>query len=73
MAVGLSMQIDVIWANLSTILIAVPALMAIKAAVLYMLCRLTGSGREDAIRIALLLPQGGEFGFVLFTTAARPV
>ncbi len=70
MAVGLSMQIDVIWANLSTILIAVPALMAIKAAVLYMLCRLTGSGHEDAIRIALLLPQGGEFGFVLFTTAA---
>lgn len=70
MAVGLSMQIDVIWANLAIILVAVPALMAIKAAILYVLCRMTGSGHEDAIRIALLLPQGGEFGFVLFTTAA---
>lgn len=70
MAVGLSMQLDVIWDNLAVVLIAVPALMAIKALVLYGLCRLTGSGHDDAIRIALLLPQGGEFGFVLFTTAA---
>ncbi|MBW8284705.1 MAG: monovalent cation:proton antiporter-2 (CPA2) family protein [Rhizobium sp.] len=70
MAVGLSMQLDVIWNNLVVILIAVPALMAIKAGILYGLCRATGSGHEDAIRIALLLPQGGEFGFVLFTTAA---
>ena len=69
-AVGLSMQLDVIWANLAVVLIAVPTLMAIKAAILYGLCRLTGSGNHDAIRIALLLPQGGEFGFVLFTTAA---
>ncbi|MBV2184968.1 MAG: monovalent cation:proton antiporter-2 (CPA2) family protein, partial [Rhizobium sp.] len=69
MAVGLSMQLDVIWANLVVVLIAVPALMAIKAAILYGLCRATGSGHDDAIRIALLLPQGGEFGFVLFTTA----
>ncbi|GEO85100.1 MULTISPECIES: monovalent cation:proton antiporter-2 (CPA2) family protein [Alphaproteobacteria] len=70
MAVGLSMQLDVIWNNLAVVLIAVPALMAIKALILYGLCRLTGSGHDDAIRIALLLPQGGEFGFVLFTTAA---
>jgi CPA2 family monovalent cation:H+ antiporter-2 len=70
MAVGLSMQLDVIWNNLVIILIAVPALMAIKAGILYGLCRATGSSHEDATRIALLLPQGGEFGFVLFTTAA---
>ncbi|MBC7311228.1 MAG: NAD-binding protein, partial [Rhizobium sp.] len=63
-------QLDVIWNNLVIILIAVPALMAIKASILYGLCRATGSGHDDAIRIALLLPQGGEFGFVLFTTAA---
>jgi CPA2 family monovalent cation:H+ antiporter-2 len=30
---------------------------------------LTGSSRDDAIRIAFLLPQGGEFGFVLFSAA----
>ncbi|MCM2394878.1 monovalent cation:proton antiporter-2 (CPA2) family protein [Rhizobium sp. S95] len=70
MAVGLSMELGVIVENIWTIAIAVPTLMVIKAIVLYVLCRAGGSDRDDAARIALLLPQGGEFGFVLFTTAA---
>ncbi len=70
MAVGLSMELGVIVENLALIAIAVPMLMVLKAAVLYLLCRTAGSDRDDAVRIALLLPQGGEFGFVLFTTAA---
>ncbi|HCL64278.1 MAG TPA: potassium transporter TrkA [Rhizobium sp.] len=69
MAVGLSVEIGVIVDNLVLILIAVPALIVIKAAVLYALCRIAGSSHNDAVRIAFLLPQGGEFGFVLFTTA----
>jgi len=69
MAVGLSVEIGVIVDNLVLILIAVPALIAIKSAVLYALCRIAGSSHNDAVRIAFLLPQGGEFGFVLFTTA----
>lgn len=69
MAVGLSVELDVIVDNLVFILIAVPTVMAIKAAVIYVICRLAGSPHDDAIRIAALLPQGGEFGFVLFTTA----
>ncbi|MDI7861540.1 monovalent cation:proton antiporter-2 (CPA2) family protein [Rhizobiaceae bacterium n13] len=71
MAVGLSLEIDVIIDNLLLIAIAVPVLMAIKALVIYAICRATGSPHNDAIRIAFLLPQGGEFGFVLFTAAAR--
>lgn len=70
MAVGLSLELDILIDKLPVILIAVPAMMLIKAGVLYGLCRVAGSGHNDAIRIAFLLPQGGEFGFVLFTAAA---
>ncbi|MCW0000513.1 monovalent cation:proton antiporter-2 (CPA2) family protein [Pararhizobium sp. YC-54] len=70
MAVGLSLDIEVILENWHLILVAVPALMAVKALVIYALCRLTGSPHNDAVRIGLLLPQGGEFGFVLFTAAS---
>lgn len=69
-AVGLSMELQVILDNLLLIVIAVPVLMAIKAVSLYVICRIAGSPHRDALRIGLLLPQGGEFGFVLFTTAA---
>ncbi|CAN7212814.1 monovalent cation:proton antiporter-2 (CPA2) family protein [Pararhizobium sp. LjRoot255] len=70
MAVGLSLEVDVILQNYLLILFAVPALMLIKAVIIYTLCRVTGSPHNDAVRIGLLLPQGGEFGFVLFTAAA---
>lgn len=69
-AVGLSLDLKVLLANITLILVAVPLTMALKATVVYLVCRATGSGHNDAIRIAFLLPQGGEFGFVLFTTAA---
>lgn len=70
MAVGLSLHLDVIFASWLTILIATPAVMLVKGLVIYCLCRFTGSVHNDAVRIALVLPQGGEFGFVLFTAAA---
>jgi CPA2 family monovalent cation:H+ antiporter-2 len=68
-AVGLSLQLPVLWDNALLIVVTVPVIMAAKGAVIYALCRLTGSTRDDAIRIAFLLPQGGEFGFVLFSAA----
>lgn len=70
MAVGLSLQLDVIIDKYLVIIIAVPLLMLVKSFVLYWLCRLARSHHNDAVRISLLLPQGGEFGFVLFTAAA---
>ena len=69
MAVGLSMELQVIVDNAILILIAVPLVMIVKTGVIYGLCRLFKSSHNDAVRIAFLLPQGGEFGFVLFTTA----
>ncbi|OQP85961.1 potassium transporter TrkA [Rhizobium rhizosphaerae] len=70
MAVGLSLDIEVLIEHPLLILLSVPLLMLVKAVVLYLLCRLTGSTHNDAVRIGLLLPQGGEFGFVLFSAAA---
>jgi monovalent cation:H+ antiporter-2, CPA2 family len=69
MAVGLSLELDVLIDNALFIIAAVPIVMAVKAVIIYGLCRVSGSSHNDAIRIAFLLPQGGEFGFVLFTTA----
>jgi Trk K+ transport system NAD-binding subunit len=45
-------------------------LILLKAAVLLVLCRLFGLALSAALRTSLLLVQGGEFGFVLFSTAA---
>ncbi len=69
-AVGLSLNLAVVQQYWKTILLAVPVFMLAKVVVIYVLCRLFRSGHNDAVRIAFLLPQGGEFGFVLFSAAA---
>ncbi|TPW26596.1 monovalent cation:proton antiporter-2 (CPA2) family protein [Pararhizobium mangrovi] len=70
MGVGLSLDLTVIARNWMLLVAAVPVVMAVKALTIYGVCRLFGAGHNDAVRIAGLLPQGGEFGFVLFTSAA---
>ncbi|MEM1317161.1 MAG: cation:proton antiporter [Pseudomonadota bacterium] len=68
-AVGLSVNLTVVWDNLLLIVLLVPAALLLKAIVLYAAARLFRSDHNDAVRIAALLPQHGEFGFVLFSTA----
>lgn len=70
MAVGLSFRLDVVLENWLVIVLAVPTVMVAKTAIIYGLCRLAGTGKSDSLQQAFLLSQGGEFGFVLFTTAA---
>ena len=70
MGVGLSLDIHVILDSWLAILLSVPVVMLAKVFVIYLVCRLFGSSHNDSVRIASILPQGGEFGFVLFTTAA---
>lgn len=70
MAIGLSLDLSVVGENWLTIVLAVPVLMAAKGLIVYGLCRLFGSPHNDAARVATVLPQGGEFGFVLFTAAS---
>jgi monovalent cation:proton antiporter-2 (CPA2) family protein len=47
----------------------VGGLLLLKATVLWVLCRITGSTQAESMRVALLLAQGGEFGFILFGLA----
>jgi CPA2 family monovalent cation:H+ antiporter-2 len=68
-AVGLSVKLDIVWDNIGLILAIVPGAMAIKASVIYLLCRVFGSDHNDSIRVAFILPQHGEFAFVLFSAA----
>ncbi len=70
MAVGMSIDVDNILYSWGRIALAVPIVMLIKAVVLYVIVRLSGSGHNEAIRVALLLPQAGEFAFVLFASAS---
>ena len=69
LAVGLSLNLEVVFDNWVAILIAAPTIMIIKAIVLYASARLFGSSHNDAIRVSALLPQVGEFAFVIFSLA----
>ncbi|BDA82824.1 potassium efflux system protein [Aureimonas sp. SA4125] len=68
--VGLSLDLSIIMRDWLTILIATPALLAAKAVILYWLSRLFGESHNTAARVSALLPQGGEFAFVLFASAS---
>ena len=69
MAVGISLSLDAVAANWVAILIAVPVVIVLKAAVIYAVLRGLGSAHELSVRAAFALPQAGEFGFVLFASA----
>jgi monovalent cation:proton antiporter-2 (CPA2) family protein len=69
-AIGMSLDITAIANNLGLVAALVVAVMAIKAAIVAGLARAFGSPWREARSIGVLLSQGGEFGFVIFTAAA---
>jgi len=69
MSVGMAVDLGVLLAAPLRILLLVLGLLAIKAAVLWLVARLFGVSRPASRRVALLLAQSGEFGFVLFGAA----
>jgi len=69
MAVGMSANLAYFAAHPLPVLGAAIGLMLVKALLLWAITGTTGIGNEDARRIAVLLAQGGEFAFVLFTAA----
>jgi glutathione-regulated potassium-efflux system ancillary protein KefC len=68
-SVGMSIDGSVLKSAGPLIAADVLVLLTIKAALLFGLTRLFGVTRVAAVRVALLLPQCGEFGFVLFGAA----
>ncbi len=68
-AVGMSLNIALVMEHWMSVAAGVSIVMAVKGSYLWALSRSTGSPNSDALRIAVTLPQGGEFAFVLFTAA----
>lgn len=69
MGVGMSIDFGLLGRNAAIITGLVVALLLIKSAILWQLCRLMGVSSVDSARVALLLSQSGEFGFVIFGLA----
>lgn len=69
-SVGMAINPDNLFYSAGRMVVAVVAVMTVKAAVLYVLARLFRSSHNDAVKIAVLLPQAGEFAFVLFASAS---
>jgi glutathione-regulated potassium-efflux system protein KefB len=70
LAVGMSLDLAVVAANWQIIAISVVAYMVVKGLAIFVIARLLKSSVADALERSLLMAQGGEFAFVLFTTAA---
>ncbi len=70
LAVGMSLDIDIVAANWQIIALSVVCYMVLKGGAILVLARLLKSSFGEALERALLMAQGGEFAFVLFTTAA---
>jgi len=70
LAVGMSLDITVVAGSWRILILTVIAYMAVKGGAIFVLARLLKSSVADALERALLMAQGGEFAFVLYTTAA---
>ena len=68
-AVGMSVAWPLVLQYWFTVIFGALGLFALKAAIIWALCRAFRSPNADALRIGAVLGQGGEFGFVLFTVA----
>ncbi len=70
-AIGMSLDLAVVAANGGLVIALVVGVLAVKATVIATLARSFGTDWRRAIKMGLLLAQGGEFGFVLFAEAER--
>ena len=71
LAVGMMLDLDAITSRPLFVIGMAAALIALKAAILFGLARAFGMKPRRALKLGLLLSQGGEFGFVLFAAAQR--
>jgi len=69
-AIGMRLDLHAIVARPMFVIGMAAAVVAVKAAIIFLLAMLFGVERRPAFASGLLLSQGGEFGFVLFGQAA---
>ncbi|SFU17062.1 Kef-type potassium/proton antiporter, CPA2 family [Kosakonia arachidis] len=69
-SVGMALNIGVLYTHLLWVVMSVAVLVAIKTLVLYVLARVYGLRSSERMQFAGVLSQGGEFAFVLFSSAS---
>lgn len=70
-AIGMTLDLAVVAANWQLILLLVAGVLAAKTLIIAGLARGFGTEWRPALKMGVLLAQGGEFGFVLFAEAER--
>ncbi|MGB3832509.1 MAG: monovalent cation:proton antiporter-2 (CPA2) family protein [Mesorhizobium sp.] len=70
LAVGMSLDLAVVAENWRLVAVYVVAYMVAKAFGIYLVARLLRTRHEEALERAVLMAQGGEFAFVLYSSAA---
>lgn len=70
LAVGMSLDIAVVWSNWRLVAFYVPVYMLVKAGAIYLVARILRHRRSEAMERAVVMAQGGEFAFVLYSAAA---
>ncbi|MGK9174298.1 glutathione-regulated potassium-efflux system protein KefB [Yokenella regensburgei] len=69
-SVGMALNLGVLYTHLLWVLMSVAVLVVVKTGVLYVLARLYGLRSAERMQFAGVLSQGGEFAFVLFSSAS---
>ncbi|SMO83549.1 monovalent cation:proton antiporter-2 (CPA2) family protein [Paracoccus laeviglucosivorans] len=69
LGVGMALDLNIIAQNWALIAICVPAYMILKMGVIYGIARLFKAPHPEALERAVLMAQGGEFAFVLYSAA----
>ncbi|WP_341501118.1 cation:proton antiporter [Gallaecimonas sp. GXIMD4217] len=70
MSIGMMLNLELLITQPLIILAGLAALLLAKVGVLWPLARLRGHGNRDALLLAVLLAEGGEFAFVLVAQAS---
>jgi len=70
LGVGMSLDLSLVAREWSLLIAIVAAFMVVKSAGIYVVARLLRSSHPEAVRRSLVMAQGGEFAFVLYTAAA---
>lgn len=70
LAVGMSLDLAVVADNWAMVAFYVVAYMLVKSAGIYAVARALGHRHNEAIERAVMMAQGGEFAFVLYSAAA---
>jgi len=70
MAVGMSANLGLLFAEPLAILLIVLSLVVLKTVILFITGKVSGLSKNESLSLGLCLSQGGEFSFILFALAA---